>query len=244
MRHLPLQRRIDYMMPDFSEAENIIGYKFKNIALLRNAFTHSSYKNEHKSDGTKLTEDNERLEFLGDSVLGFIVAKRLYGKTPKESAGDMTQEKQKLVSTVPLSNAMAVAGLGKFLLCGESVNKEKLPKSVLENLCECIIAAIYLDAGIDAAESFADKFVFGDQSSDEKKIVRDYKSALQIYTQSIKAGTPRYILVSKTGPDHDPKFTISVEIAGVRTAGSGKNKSEASQMAACRALKKITGRNK
>ena len=232
------------MIPDFSEAEKIIGYKFGNIALLRNAFTHSSYKNEHRSDDVKLTEDNERLEFLGDSVLGFIVAKRLYEKVPEKTAGDMTQEKQKLVSTIPLSTAMHNAGLGKYLLCGESVNKGKLPRSVLENLCECIIAAIYLDGGLREAEKFAEKFVFDNNPTDEKKVVRDYKSELQIYTQSIKAGTPCYILVSKTGPDHDPTFTISVEVAGVRTAGSGKNKSEASQMAACRALKKITGRNK
>ena len=155
----------------------------------------------------------------------------------------MTSEKQKLVSTVPLSGVIKRLGLGAYLLCGKSLNPASLPDSILENLCESVIGAIYLDGGLSAAESFVRKFVRCDDSLSLSGGLKDYKSELQIYSQSIKAGTPKYQLVSRTGPDHDPLFTISVEVAGVRTAGSGKSKAEASQKAAQRALKKITGRN-
>lgn len=229
-------------MFDFSEAETIIGYRFKNIDLLKTAFTHSSYVNEHKN-GVKKIENNERLEFLGDSMLGIIVAKRLYDSYPQMSAGEMTREKQRMVSTLPLSDAMRNAGLGQYLLCGESMDNNNLPASVLENLCECLIAAIYLDGGVEPAVKFADKFILSNRE-EEKKKVKDYKSELQVYSQSIKAGVPRYALVSKEGPDHSPIFTVSVEVCGVKTEGSGRNKAMASQEAANKALKIITGRNK
>lgn len=228
-------------MINFSEAEKIIGYRFKKIELLKTAFTHSSYANEHKK-GTK-TENNERLEFLGDSVLGLIIAKRLFDFVPQMNAGEMTREKQKIVSTMPLSGAMREVGFGDFLLCGESLNKIDLPDSVLENLCECLIAAIYLDGGMKPAEEFVDKFVLSNGQIKEQK-VKDFKSELQIYSQAIKAGVPHYTLVTKDGPDHAPVFTVSVEVCGVKAKGSGKNKAEASQKAAKEALKIITGRIK
>jgi len=221
---------------DLSDVEKIIGYSFANKELLKVAFTHSSYSNEHRSP------NNERLEFLGDSVLGVVVAKYLFDKKPKMSAGEMTSEKQKLVSTVPLSDMIHKLGLGEYLICGESMQSCEKPRSVLENLCESVIGAIFLDGGINEAETFVKRFLLKKPERSEKK-VKDYKSELQIYSQSIKAGTPKYQLVSRTGPDHDPTFTMSVEVAGVRTAGSGKSKAEASQKAAQRALKKITGRS-
>ncbi len=222
---------------DLSAVEKIIGYSFVNKELLKVAFTHSSYSNEHR------VPNNERLEFLGDSVLGIVVAKYLFDKKTKMTAGEMTAEKQKLVSTVPLSDLIRKLGLGEYLICGESMQLcNNKPRSVLENLCESVIGAIYLDGGMSEAETFVKRFLLKNPECSEKK-VKDYKSELQIYSQSIKAGTPKYQLVSRTGPDHDPLFTISVEVAGVRTAGSGKSKAEASQKAAQRALKKITGRN-
>lgn len=221
---------------DLSAVEKIIGYSFVNKELLKVAFTHSSYSNEHR------VPNNERLEFLGDSVLGIVVAKYLFDKKTKMTAGEMTAEKQKLVSTVPLSDLIRKLGLGEYLICGESMQLCNKPRSVLENLCESVIGAIYLDGGMSEAETFVKRFLLKKPEYSEKK-VKDYKSELQIYSQSIKAGTPKYQIVSRTGPDHDPLFTISVEVAGVRTAGSGKSKAEASQKAAQRALKKITGRN-
>jgi len=224
------------MQNDFSEIERIIGYNFHKKELLKTAFTHSSYSNEHKA------ENNERLEFLGDSVLGVIVAEWLFYKEPELNAGKMTQEKQKLVSTKPLSEAICKAGLGRYLICGESMNKQAFPRSVLENLCESLIGAIYLDGGFESAKRFIVNFVLGEQPDIKMKKTLDYKSELQVYSQKLKAGTPKYELVSKEGPDHDPLFTIAVEVSGLRTTGSGKSKAEASQMAAEKALKIITGR--
>lgn len=221
----------------YGQVEVILGYKFKNADLLKKAFTHASYSNEHD------VANNERLEFLGDSVLGFIVADYLYSDKAGLNEGEMTKEKQNIVSSCPLSDVIEELGLSRFLLVGESVDKNKLPKSVLENLCESIIAAIYLDGGIEEAK----RFVFEKLLSRHKKNedVSDCKSALQEYAQAKKMGTPKYELVSRTGPDHNPQFTISVSIGGkIISVGSGKNKSEASQSAARRALKKITGRKK
>lgn len=221
----------------FGQAELILGYKFKDVDLLQKAFTHASYSNEHKTDS------NERLEFLGDSVLGFIVADYLYSDKAELNEGEMTKEKQNIVSSCPLSEVIDELDLSRFLLVGESIDKNKLPKSVLENLCESIIAAIYLDGGIEEARKFIFEKLLYRHKKEEN--ISNYKSALQEYAQSKKMGTPKYELVSRTGPDHNPQFTISVSVGGkIISVGSGKNKSEASQSAAKRAFKKITGRKK
>lgn len=219
--------------------EERIGYVFKNKDLLKIALTHSSYSNEHRA------KNNERLEFLGDSVLGFIVSEKLFRDSTEQSAGVMTSQKQRLVSTVPLSSAIKRIGIGDRLLVGESLHGKELPDSVLENLFEAIVAAIYLDGGIEPCERFINENLLCANSLDENNSagVCDYKSELQTYAQGIKAGTPKYTCISKTGPDHMPTFVYEVEVAGIKAIGEGKNKSEASQTAACRALKIIRGGN-
>lgn len=218
--------------------EERIGYVFKNKDLLKIALTHSSYSNEHRA------KNNERLEFLGDSVLGFIVSEKLFCASSGQSAGVMTSQKQRLVSTAPLSRALKRIGIGDRLLVGESLRGKELPDSVLENLFEAIVAAIYLDGGIEPCERFINKNLLSADSLAEKKSgVCDYKSELQTYAQGIKAGTPKYTCISKTGPDHMPTFVYEVEVAGIKAIGEGRNKSEASQEAACRALKIIRGGN-
>ena len=223
------------------EIEAILKYTFKNKDLLRCAFTHSSYAHENG----KGTYDNERLEFLGDSVLGFVVADHLFRKKGRNDEGKMTREKQSLVSKVPLGMAIEKIGLQNYLILGESMENGEVNISSCENLFEAIVAAIYLDGGLESAKQFIHEFLIKNAKKSGKIVSnRDSKSELQEKTQSKKLGTPKYELISKTGPDHDPLFTIGVVIGGKTIAvGQGKNKSEASKDAAKRALKKLTGRN-
>lgn len=225
------------MNDDLSKAEQKIEYVFGDKQLLKTAFTHSSYANEHGG------RNNERLEFLGDSVLGFVISDYLFRQSERLDEGDMTQKKQRLVSSLPLADVCKKLGLGRFLLVGEGLKKNNLPRSVMENLCESVIAAIYLDGGLSSADKFIKKFVLdgGGMSAAED---RNYKGKLQEYTQAEKTGIPRYEIVAKTGPEHSPTFTVSVSVNGKAIAvGSGKSKAEASQSAARRALKKLTGRD-
>ena len=222
-----------------TELEKKIGYEFKDKKLLTHALTHSSYANEkHLSYGS-----NERLEFLGDSVLGVITAEYFY-QNFELPEGELTKLRASTVCEESLFTFAKELDLGSYLLLGKGEIRTRGNErpSILSDAFESVIAAIYLDGGMSEAETFVKRFLLKKPEYSEKK-VKDYKSELQIYSQSIKAGTPKYQIVSRTGPDHDPLFTISVEVAGVRTAGSGKSKAEASQKAAQRALKKITGRN-
>lgn len=221
---------------EFEKIQSKLAYKFKKPKLLLTAFTHKSYR------GQLSKENNERLEFLGDSVLGFITTDYLYrlGKG-KRDEGKMTMQKQALVSTKPLANAMLRLNLHNFLLLGEGLEfGGPQDERLLENLFEAIIGALYLDGGIEIAKSFIYKWLL-DGKTQNKVAESDYKSNLQIYTQSKKLGTPVYQLVAKTGLDHAPQFTIAVIVGGKKIAvGSGTSKAEASKEAARRALKKIS----
>lgn len=225
------------MQATLSFIEEKIGYVFNDKSLLVLALTHPSYANEHCSD------NNDRLEFLGDSVLGFIVANKLYFAATQKTAGEMTKQKQGLVSTSPLSSSIKSLGLGAKLLVGKSLQAKDLPDTVLENFFEALVAAIYIDGGMDKATHFVNRMLSFDFLTTKDAEHYDYKSELQVYTQSIKAGLPKYTCVSKSGPDHMPVFTYMTEVARIRAFGEGKNKSEASQNAARQALKIIRGGN-
>lgn len=224
-----------------AEIEKIIGYTFKDKRLLQSVFTHRSYS--HEKGGF----DNERLEFLGDSLLGFVVAEHLFRKKPRKSEGQMTVEKQNLVSKAPLSRAIRRLGLEKYIIFGDSIGDDSNNPAFCENLFEALVAGIYLDGGFAPTEKFIHDFlikVTNLKNVKEEPLIKDYKSELQIKTQAKKMGTPKYELIQKTGADHDPLFTIGVVIEGKTVAvGQGKSKSEASKDAAKRALKKLTGRN-
>ncbi|MBR3865007.1 MAG: ribonuclease III [Clostridia bacterium] len=213
-----------------------LGYKFNKSKLLLTAFTHKSYRGELSK------ENNERLEFLGDSVLGFVISDYLYhlGRG-KRDEGKMTVQKQGLVSTKPLAQAMRNLDLHDNLLLGDGMAFGGTQDDrLLENLYEAIIGALYLDGGIEVAKNFIKNSLI--ITKGEKRVsVDDYKSNLQIYTQSKKLGIPVYELVAKTGPDHSPQFTIAVVIGGKKIAvGNGSSKASASKEAARRALKKIS----
>lgn len=224
------------MIFDSQKIQQLIGYTFKNETLLRTAFTHKSYH------GNDFKINNERLEFLGDSILGFVVSDYLYHLKSKKNEGTMTQLKQTYVSTKPLAKAIRNLGVSEYLICGQSINYEASTNDrFLENLFEALVGAIYLDGGFDQAQIFIKNNLLDNRiSSKNADEICDYKSKLQIYTQSKKMGAPVYETIAKTGPEHNPQFTVAVLIAGKKVAvGNGTNKAMASQEAACRAIKKI-----
>ena len=218
-----------------SECERIIGYVFKNKQILRQSFTHSSYANEHGE------ESNERLEFLGDSVLGFLAAEHLYGTFRNEDEGALTQFKQAMVSTKPLVEALERTGLSAYILYGNGeVNKSaEEHKKMSENLFESIVGALYLDGGMKACRKFVQEKLF-DHISYGDLLKVDFKSKFQEYVQKRKLGTIEYVLVDRTGEDHKPTFEMALLLDGEEISrGKGRNKSEATKEAAEIAWKKM-----
>ncbi len=222
----------------YTDAEQKIGYTFKNSELLRQCFTHASYANEHKGE-----RDNERLEYLGDSVLGLIIAEYLF-VTKGESEGNMTSDKQKIVSTKPLASATRRLGVEKYLLIGGDDGRT-VSDRVCENLFESIIGGIYLDGGYENAKRFVLKNLIPAFEESEKLQTIDYKSALNEYSQKYKLGAIKYTLLSKEGKDHIPSFKMSVSVGGnelaIEIAGSKK---QAEQNCAKTALAKLKKRKK
>lgn len=219
------------------DAENAIGYVFKDKTLLKTALTHKSCHSKLKS--------YERLEFLGDSVLGYIVAEHLYFLSKKDE-GVLTSEKQRLVSTQPLADAAKRISLDKFIAVSEDLKNGKYfskgtPSSLCEDVYEAVVAAIYLDGGISESLAFIERTLLvgeKDALKKENSIVE-----FQEYAQANKMGTPVYELVSESGPAHAPLFTTAVLLDGKMIAlGSGNSKKLANKQAAERALKKIKER--
>ena len=223
------------------ECEERLGYSFKDKTLLRLCFTHSSYAHEH--GGVK---NNERLEYFGDSILGFITAEYLMDKYPTADEGLLTDYKQQLVSGEPLSQAIEKSGLDEFLLFGEGEKKNNFEhhRSARENLFEAIVAGIYKDGGLEEAKKFVYKFLFTKtaiKTSNCKKVETcapsDYKGKLQELVQKRKLGTLLYKVKDRVGPDHEPTFTIAVTIDDKEiSSAKGRKKSDAEKQAAKIAL--------
>ena len=225
------------MTKDFAQFEQGIGFTFKNEGLLRQAFTHRSYLNEHRDEEA---EHNERLEFLGDAVLELVVTHFLYEKFPERPEGDLTAFRAALVNAVTLSEVASEIGMNDYLLLsrGEAKDTGRARGILLANAIEALIGAIYLDQGYEAAEMFIEKFLF--PKMDEimkKKLWRDPKSTLQEKAQEAEGATPYYAVVRETGPDHDKQFIVGVYVKDMLLAqGGGKSKQEAEQDAARNAL--------
>ena len=226
------------------ECEEKLGYSFKDKTLLRLCFTHPSYAHEH--GGVK---DNERLEYFGDSILGFITAEYLMQKFPDAKEGLLTDYKQQLVSCEPLSMAIEKSGLYEFLMFGEGEKRSSPEKhrSAKENLFEAIVAGIYIDGGLEEAKKFVKRTLFNKvqlvkaKSNDMALSCRptDYKGKLQEYVQKYKLGTLLYVEKDRTGPDHEPMFTMAVVIDDKEIAfAKGRKKSDAEKEAAKIALEK------
>lgn len=219
------------------ELENLLGYKFKNINLLENALTHSSYANECK----KGHSSNERLEFLGDSVLSIIVSDYIYKNFPNLPEGELTRLRSSLVCEKALCAYSNKIDLGKFLLLGKGEEKSggRATSSILADAFEAVLAAIYLDGGIEPAKKHVMCFVTDElKNNTDKDLQKDYKTELQEIIQKNPEETVTYILAGESGPDHDKVFTVNVCLnSNIIGTGSGKTKKKAEQMAACQALK-------
>ena len=220
------------------DLEAAIGYRFQNISLVQNALTHSSYANEHWHNSLM---SNERLEFLGDSVLGMVVAEYLYRNFPDRPEGELTRMRADMVCEQALALVAERTGLGKHLLLGrgEEQSGGRNRASILADGVESVIAAMFLDGGMEAARSFIDRFVLCDVPV-TKLHNADYKTALQEKVQEKKNQTLAYALVGESGPDHDKRFAVQVSLNGeVVGTGTGSSKKRAEQDAARDAMAKL-----
>ncbi len=222
-----------------TDLEKKLDYRFRDQSLLHTALTHSSYANENRSLGAVC---NERLEFLGDSVLGVLVAGRLYHRQPEMPEGEMTRLRADLVCEQSLAAVAEELRLGEALRLGrgeEHTGGRKRP-SILADAVEAVLAAIWLDGGFDEAQRFVDRFVLS-RADVGKKNVGDYKTQLQELVQRRSNQSIQYVLAEESGPDHNKRFTFEVRINGESAGrGSGRTKKEAEQMAACKALETMS----
>ena len=221
---------------DLEKFEERAGISFNNKTLLKQAFTHRSYLNEHKGVG----EHNERLEFLGDAVLELIVSDFLYAKYPDKPEGELTAFRAALVNTMSISEAAANLDMNKHLLLskGEAKDIGRARQYILANTFEAVIGALYLDQGYNLAKSFVGGALFEKTDAIVRgELWQDAKSKFQEYSQETFGVTPHYELIGESGPDHDKHFTTGVFIGDREIArGEGKSKQEAEQAAAERAL--------
>jgi len=214
-----------------------LGYLFKNTSLLITALTHSSYANENKSSGAT---SNERMEFLGDSVLGMSVSKLLFESKAQMPEGTMTKLRAELVCERSLASLARNFNLGNYIILGRGEAKGGGNKraSILADTMEAIIAAIYLDGGFDAALGFIKDNLIGHIDL-QKRENTDYKTVLQEQIQVKTGQVLAYNVIDESGPDHDKVFYIEVLLNGNQIGqGSGKSKKEAEQAAAKSALDK------
>lgn len=221
-----------------SELEKALGYTFRDRRLLENALAHSSYANEKWKNSLA---SNERLEFLGDSILGFVVAEYLYRNCPDHPEGDLTRMRADLVCEVSLAQVAAKLGLGKHLLLGhgEEQGGGRNRNSINADAVESVIAAAYLDGGFQAAKGIIDRLILTDMPKGKPRNC-DYKTALQELVQRKKNQVLAYTLLTESGPDHDKTFRVEVTLNGeVVGMGTGSSKKRAEQAAAEQAIEKL-----
>jgi len=228
-------------MRPLSELQQRISYTFGDPRLLERAVTHRSYANEHR-----LSEHNERLEFLGDSVLNLVVSERLMVDHPGSPEGELSRLRAAVVSEPSLAEVARAIGLGEFLLLGrgEEQTGGRDKDSLLANSLEALVAAVYLDGGLEQALAFIDD-CFRDILSRVGGIggTSDFKTELQERCQELLKTLPEYRVVSASGPDHRKEFEIELTVRGeVLGRGTGRSKKEAEQRAAKEALERMTSR--
>ncbi len=220
--------------------EDTLGYQFKNQALLVNALTHSSYANENRGRGL---QSNERLEFLGDSVLGMVVADYLFRNHPDKPEGELTRLRASLVCETSLVVVAQEWNLGQYLLLGkgEEQGGGRTRRSIQADAVEAVLAAVYLDGGITYARNLIQTYIL-DRVEQEKRTPSDYKTALQELVQRESGRVLSYHLIGESGPDHAKEFTVEVRLndQGVGT-GTGRSKKEAEQNAARAGFARLSG---
>lgn len=219
--------------------EQALGYSFKNRELLKNALTHSSYSNEFRSESAPC---NERLEFLGDAVLGFVTAEYLYNRFPNLPEGKMTRLRAELVCERSLSGVAKKLSLGEALRLGrgEVATGGRTRPSINADAVEAVIAAMYLDGGLAPAAAFIHKFILDEFEAGNAHPDRDAKSELQELVQRKSGQLLEYRHVGESGPDHMKVFSVEVWLNGTLVAsGQGRSKKDAEQHAALRALETL-----
>ncbi len=217
------------------EFQRIIGYNYKNDKLLYEALSHSSFANENK----KSRRSNERLEFLGDSVLSIVVSEHLFEHYQHMPEGELTRIRASLVCEKSLHEFAQKIHLGDYIMLGkgeENTGGRERP-SILADAFEAVIASIFLDGGLESAREFIMKFIPENTATKGTVTFNDYKTILQEIVQKNPEEKVDYCLVSETGPDHDKAFTVQVQLnTNVIGEGTGKSKKQAEQMAAKEAL--------
>ena len=220
------------------DLEAAIGYTFQNITLLQNALSHSSYANERWHDSLK---SNERLEFLGDSILGMVTAEYLYRNFPDRLEGDLTRMRADMVCERALASVAERIHLGEHILLGhgEQSSGGRHRDSILADAVESVIAACFLDGGMEPARQFINTFVLTEVPVKRLRNV-DYKTALQELVQQKKNQLLSYAMVGESGPDHDKQFQVEVSLNGkVVGSGIGSSKKRAEQDAARAAIESM-----
>jgi ribonuclease-3 len=224
----------------YRELERKLGYRFSRPELLERALTHRSYVHSPENEGLRA---NERLEFLGDSVLGMVTSRFLFERFPDKSEGDLTKLKSTLVSEVNLSRTAKSISLGSFLNLSEEEERSggRERNSIVSDAYEAVIGAVFLDGGLAPAQRMIQNQIlkrFSEITSDQT--LHNYKGELLEYMQALSMGLPRYEVLEEKGPDHQKRFTIAVSVKGKRIGqGVGNNKKEAEQKAARMALENI-----
>ncbi len=221
---------------NFESLEKALDYKFKNLKFLVTALSHSSYSNEAKSQG----ENYERLEFLGDSILGFVTAEYLYKTYPQTDEGILTKARAALVCEKACAKYSKALNLGDYLLLGhgEDQGNGRNRSSILADVFEAVLAAVYLDGGLAASKKIAVRFI----SEDAKSAIKgdkhkDFKTVLQEIVQRSHEEVLDYVIISEEGPAHEKTFTAAVHLnSNTIGVGKGKSKKEAEQQAAREAL--------
>ena len=222
---------------DLLEFERRIGYTFQRRDLLTRAITHKSYSHEARLDHVR---HNETFEFLGDSVLGFVIGDMLFRNFPDLDEGALSKMKAYLVSATSLAEKARAFGMGDVILLGVGEEKTggRKKDSLLANLFEAMLAGIYLDGGIEPARQLIEQTFLPDIKAinEQDLLFHDYKTALQELAQGKGLPLPEYNVVDEVGPDHDKTFVVEVKVGSSTTRGEGSSKKEAQQEAARKAL--------
>ena len=238
------------MHVDLASLESGIGHPFRDREMLRRALTHSSHVHERMlAEHGAALRDNEQLEFLGDAVLGFLISESLVGRFPDYPEGRLSKIKAHLVSATHLYDVAQKLDLGRYLILGrgEEMSGGRTKRTLLVDALEALMAALYLDRGLEAARDFVRRHVVGEAEDDLARLeeylpggVVDFKSALQELAQARKLPQPRYSIVKERGPEHSKTFTIEVRI-GRDWAGQaeGLTKKSAAQKAAREVYQKL-----
>lgn len=236
------------MTASLAKLESLIGHRFKDRDILQRAVTHRSWAYENlpgESDETVRGQENESMEFVGDSVLGLIIAERLYEANPAASEGDLTLMKHSLVSTATLARIAEQLALGEYVRVGRGEEKTggRKKQALLANTLEAVIAAVFLDGGYTAARVFVGRIFTEEIKNVTPTNSIDYKTMLQEKVQAAKMPAPTYTVTNTEGPPHARTFSVEAVWQTGKSRGHGNSIKSAEMMAAAEALEMLNGEN-